>query len=248
MYDWFYLQGVLVLILQVAAVVHVLRTGRAWWWIPVVFFFPWLGLLAYGIVELLPALQGRTGGRSVPFGTSSGTGRESVSRLARLADESPTVENQMRLAAALLRKGETDRAVKLYESCLDGVYAQDKTLWYELAEAYHANGQAEDAAAYLRKLEEAGFRDYRDRRALLMALALEKLGQPDESLRRLEHLVATFPGQEANFHFARLLFAQGEEDKGRIVVEGMLARKRSHDARYRRREGRWYAAAKKLLG
>lgn len=245
---WFYYSGIFVLIFQVAGAIHVFRTGRPLWWILVIFFFNWIGLLVYALIELLPEWRGDTRvGRSVPFGSAMGSGQASIRSLQRMVDESPTVANRTRLAGAILRKGDSARAVQIYESCLEGFYAEDKNLWYELAEAYHANRQPAEALAYLKKLEGAGFHDYRDRRDLLMALTLERLGRLEEALSRLEHLVSTFPGQEANFNYARLLIAHGDIEKGRIVVEGMLDRRRFHDSRYCRREAQWYSAAKKLL-
>jgi hypothetical protein len=246
MFDWYLLPGALVFALNLFCLVHVLRTGRPWWWILVFWFLPWLGPVLYFLVEILPGMRGSDAGRLVPFGSVSGTGRESVRRLRALVERTPTVENRTRLAGALLRRGKTREALALYESCLEGFYAEDKNLWYELAEAYHADGQDERALQYLRRLEEAGFRDYRDRRELLLALSLEKAGEGREALARLGQLVGTYPGQEANFHYARLLFTLGEEEKGRRVVAGMLKRRASHDTRYRRREAHWYGAARKL--
>lgn len=247
MWDFSYPHGVLLLLVDLACIVHILRTGRPWWWLLVIFLAPLLGALAYVLFEVVGKGLGGDDGRPVPFGSASGNGRESVGKLRRLVDQTPTVENQTRLAAALLRRGNTREALDIYEACLDGVYAEDKTLWYELAEAYHADGQDERALEYLDRLESNGFKDYRDRRELLTALSLERLGRAAEALPRLERLVATFPGQEANYHYARILSKEGEREKAEVVVRGMLERRRSHDARYRQREDKWYKAARKVL-
>ena len=47
-----------VLTFQIALVVHVLRTGRAIYWIYLIMFLPVIGSIAYFIVELLPDLSG----------------------------------------------------------------------------------------------------------------------------------------------------------------------------------------------
>ena len=248
MIDYLYvLSGVVLLAAQIACFVHLVRHHRSFWWILPLLLFPLLGTAAYFFLEIWPHLGVAGRERVVPFGSAAGTGRESVRQLERLVEVTPTIENRTRLAGALLRKGATGRAVELYEGCLEGFHAADRTLWYELAEAYHADGQLDRSLEYLRKLEEEGFRDYRERRELLYALALEARGEIDRAVPRLQQLVSRFPGQEANFHYARLLHAQGRDEAARVVAEGMLQRRRDHDARYRRREARWYEEAKKLL-
>ena len=46
------------LLLQILCAVHVMKTGRPYYWIFIVMFAPMVGMIAYFIVEILPELTG----------------------------------------------------------------------------------------------------------------------------------------------------------------------------------------------
>ena len=54
--DWSFAAIVtqLIWLAQLLLILHVLRTGRPWWWLLVLFFAPMLGGLVYFFVEVLP--------------------------------------------------------------------------------------------------------------------------------------------------------------------------------------------------
>src|SRR5471032_2198158 len=49
---------ILVLLLEIACIVHIMRTGRERFWIYIVLFLPMAGMLAYLAAEVLPDLLG----------------------------------------------------------------------------------------------------------------------------------------------------------------------------------------------
>src|SRR4029078_7427271 len=46
----------LIVAAQIACVIHVLRTGRPYWWIWILFVLPLLGIAAYLYIEVRPSL------------------------------------------------------------------------------------------------------------------------------------------------------------------------------------------------
>ena len=60
--------SILSLIIQVALIIHVIRTGRNQLWIFALAFLPLVGSLAYIVAEVLPAMLG---GRTARRATSS---------------------------------------------------------------------------------------------------------------------------------------------------------------------------------
>lgn len=83
------------LTIQLALVVHIIRTGRSSTWIFLVLFFPLIGTLAYLIVELLPELMGTRAARKMKRDVSAAINpdRELKAASERLA-VAGTVERQ----------------------------------------------------------------------------------------------------------------------------------------------------------
>src|SRR5437762_4410577 len=56
------------LLLQILCAVHVMKTGRPYYWIFIVMFVPMVGMIAYFIVEILPELTGSRTARTAAAG------------------------------------------------------------------------------------------------------------------------------------------------------------------------------------
>lgn len=236
--------GILLLGAQIACVVHLLRNDRSWLWLIALIFVPFIGVVAYFLVEVLPDLRGR---RASGLQLEQESAREgSIRELEKVLENSPTVENRAKLARACLRKNQSGRAVELYEECLRGIYADDLPLRYEIAEAYHAAGQPEQVLASLDRLDAGDYRDYRDRRRLLRALALEGAGRPEEAREIFAGLAENYPSVQAHYEYARLLVELGEKEQAQQVVADIFRQRARHDRRYRQREAHWYKLARKL--
>jgi len=55
--------SILIWIMQLALIVHVIKTGRSYYWIMFLLFVPLLGGLAYFLVEVLPQFSGSIAGQ-----------------------------------------------------------------------------------------------------------------------------------------------------------------------------------------
>lgn len=246
--DWIYssgLLGLLVFLAQVACAVHLMRGNASRWWLLPIFFFPPIGIILYVLMEVLGPGGGGSRGSTIQLRAVGGK-RKSLKELERQAVESPTVEHRAELAQRLLVKGDSARAIELYEDCLDGVYADDANLRYELAEAYHAADRPEDTLRTLQWLREHEYHDYQRRRDLIEVIALSHLGRNEEALGKLQEKLPRQIGEQANYEHARILAALGQADEARRVIEDMFTRWSRQDRRYRRRERVWFRAAKKL--
>ena len=60
--------SILLLLIQAALIVHVIKTGRNQLWIWAIFLLPGIGALAYLVAEILPELFG---GRTARFSNSA---------------------------------------------------------------------------------------------------------------------------------------------------------------------------------
>jgi len=59
---------ILTVIVQIGLIIHVIKTGRATYWVFIILIAPGIGSLAYAIVELLPELSGNYRARSAVRG------------------------------------------------------------------------------------------------------------------------------------------------------------------------------------
>ena len=62
--------GLLILGAQILCVIHVLRTGRPYWWIFLIVMVPLIGIIVYLVVEVLPGLLGSRGARQAVAGAA----------------------------------------------------------------------------------------------------------------------------------------------------------------------------------
>lgn len=139
------------LVIQLALVVHIVKTGRNMTWVFIVLFFPLIGTLAYIIVELVPewthSRTAHSAGRRLSGIVNPDKDLNAASQNLAVAD---TVQNAMALADECLDKGRYAEAKQLYERSLRGVHAEDPFLLQGLATAQFG---LQDAAGTIRTLE-----------------------------------------------------------------------------------------------
>lgn len=239
----------LVLLVQIALVIHVIRTGRSMIWIYVIVFVPAVGCLAYAAVELLPMLWGSRTSRGLQSGARRllDPGAE-LRQAARQLEVADTIDNRRRYALALLAQGNAPEAVALLERSVVGIHADDPGLLIDLAKATFAMG---DAARTLDALERARAASPQLRSAdahLLYARALEALGRDDEAAAEYRALVDYFPGEEARCRYALLLERRGEAQAAQALFAEVVARQRHEPGYYRRQQRDWIALARGRAG
>lgn len=101
--------------------VHVVRNGQPIFWLFVLFSFPLLGSIVYFVAIWLPNSRLQHGARKAVSVAARSLDPTRELREARATfDYTPTAQNQMRLAAALLEGGQAEEAARNYEACLKG--------------------------------------------------------------------------------------------------------------------------------
>jgi hypothetical protein len=236
------------IIIQIALVVHVLRTGRAIWWIFIIFFLPAIGSIAYVVVELLPEWSNSFHGRKAMKGVRKtlSPGAELRQR-ERLHSMSGSVDAARHLARELIESGRFAEAVELYENALTGLYEHDPDLLLGLAEAQFGKGEFEQARHTLERLTEHN-PDYRSPTGhLLYARTLQEVGELDPAEKEYEAVSAYFPGAEAKVRYATLLEQLGKGKEAKTVYEDVVASAEIGPRHYRKVQKRWIREAKEAL-
>ena len=179
--------------------VHVVRSGQQIFWLFILFSFPLLGSIAYFVAIYLPNSRLQHGARKAVSVAARSLDPTRELRDARAAfDYTPTAQNRMRLAAALLEAGQADEAARHYEACLRGPFASDPDIRLAAARACLAAGRPAEAVGHLEAIRgiNAGFRP--EPVALLLAEAFAAAGRPVDAKAEYESAVARF-GSFASF-------------------------------------------------
>ena len=173
--------------------VHVVRNGQPIFWLFVLFSFPLLGSIVYFVAIWLPNSRLQHGARKVVSVAAKSLDPTRELREARDAFEyTPTAQNQMRLAAALLDEGQAAEAARHYEACLQGPFAADPEMRFAAARAQLAAGRASESIAHLDAIRGVDPQFRVEQLGLLRAQALTAAGRRDEARAEYESAVARF--------------------------------------------------------
>jgi hypothetical protein len=148
-----YILGSLHILVALYFAVHAIRNGRPMYWLLILFSFPLLGSVVYFFAEYLPSSKMERGVKQVSTVALKLLDPSRELREARQAFElTPTVQNRMRLAAALDGAGEYAEAVEQFDACLNGPFAGDAEVCFGAAKAKFHNQQPHLAIPILQDL------------------------------------------------------------------------------------------------
>ena len=200
----------LILLAQIACLIHAGRTGRPFFWFMIILFVPGLGILAYLAVEVIPGLlRGRAAARLSRTVSAGLDPSRQYREFARAVETVPSVANLRALADECVRLGHYDEAIDLYKRALTGMHETEPGAMLGLATAEFRKGDTGAAGATLDRLSAAN-PDFSSAEAdLLAARILEASGRLPEALSAYERLSATYPGEEAKGRMALLLQKTG---------------------------------------
>lgn len=242
------LVSILVWIMQLGLIIHVIKTGRSFYWIMFLIFLPLLGGLAYFVVELLPQFTGSVTGqraaRSVRQTLNPGAG---LRQHEAAWQQSPNVDNGRRYAEALLESGETGKAEEIINQALSGLFATEPTLLLLKARLQFEQGRSDEAVETLELLQEEN-PDFRSAEGhLLYARALEALGRTGDAVREYSAVSGYFPGVEARYRLALCLQAAGNASASRNELESIMNDAKLAPPHFRKSQKTWLDAVKSEL-
>lgn len=232
-------------IVQIALIVHALRTGRPVYWVFLLLLFGPIAIIAYLVVELLPELsnsyRGRRAVRGLKKAINPGASLRQHQREHRL---SGSVDAARHLAGELMQSGRYEEAIEHYEGALTGLYEHDPDLMLGLAQAQFGNGDFASTKNTLDRLIEHN-PDFKSSEGhLLYARAVEACGDLDKALEEYEAVAASYAGAEAKLRYGRLLEQQGQPEKALEMYDDIVNAAQLAPRHYRRAQRRWIGEAK----
>lgn len=236
--------GVAVMLVQLGCIVHVLKSGRPYWWCWVIFGFPFLGAAAYLFFEVRPK-WGRMNWDTVLWRLKSADERIRIRR-GDLQD-SPTIKNRLRLADELHHAGRHDEACDVLAEGRRGPFAKDAELMLRLATSHLEAGRPDKAWQLLEEIVPERSSDFAFHFQLTRARTLHALGKTAEAEKLFEELMALKRSEAPRYYYARLLLDSQRREQGLSLLQDILLRYRRGTPVWRYQEETWYYASKYLL-
>ncbi len=224
--------------------VHAVRTGQQTYWLFILFSFPLLGSVVYFATVFLPNSRLERGAQKVVRAAAKALDPERELRDARNAfDYTPTAQNQMRLAAALLESGRSDEAAKAYDACLAGPFADDLEIRFGAARAHHASGDFPSALEHIDWIARRN-PDFRtDAVALLRARLLGALGRTEEARTAFSAALERFGSFDILAEYAIWAF----ENRDNATARELMTQIEKHSRHWNRHTRDHYAPQMKRV-
>ncbi|WP_343729231.1 tetratricopeptide repeat protein [Duganella sp.] len=194
--------------------IHAIRSGQQLYWVVILFLFPGLGSIVYFFAIYLPNSKIQHGARKAVTVAAKTLDPGRELREARQAYEfTPTAQNQMRLASALLAAGNAEEAASTYEACLQGPFSGDLEIRYGAAQATLACGRAPAAVSHLQTIRASDAKFRPEQVSLLLAQALAAAGRNEEARAEFEYALSRHNSFAVQAEFAIWAAGVGDADK-----------------------------------
>jgi hypothetical protein len=241
------LLAVVVFVVQITFAIHAMRTNRGNQWVFIILAFPVIGCLAYYFIEVFPGTrEHRQAYKAVRRLARAMQPDAELQRRVQDLETCGSVDNRVALAEECMAHKMYDDAVRLYESCLDGLYAKDGKILFGLAMAAVESGDAGKSAAVVARIK-SDAPDVRPKEVgLLEARILELRGDTDLCIEAYRSLLPHYVGFEARFRYGTLLAKLGQQTAAITVFEEIVKHARKHPPANEDEEY-WLAGAKKAL-
>jgi hypothetical protein len=243
-----FLFGGFALLLTIALCIHVVRTGREFFWLWIIILAQPIGGLVYLVAIVLPELLGGRTARRLGQATRQTLDPNRAYREAKASyDDSPTVANGMRLAQAAAGLGRHGEAEALFREAAQGVHADDPALLLGRANALIELGRFAEALPLLDALGQDADRGRTPQAALALGRAYEGLGRDGEADTAYEWATERQPGLEAISRYAAFLARTGRRDEARTMLAEIDRRIARANPTFRKEGRAWRALAAEAL-
>ncbi|HEV7238396.1 MAG TPA: tetratricopeptide repeat protein [Thermoanaerobaculia bacterium] len=230
---------VLQLALQLIAIVHCAKQGRARFWIWIIIIGGLLGTLAYFLVEGLPDW------REVQRSFKGPARRKRIAALRAIVRDNPSAGNYEELGALLVEQKKWSEARDAFDRSIAARADSLDTFYWRGVSAFEMGDYAAAIPDYQHVVKIDPKYDY-SRAQCLLARALARTGRTDEAMAAFDRLVASSSASESQVSAAEFYAANGHEASARELVESVLARRATMPSYQRRRDRAWLSMAKKL--
>lgn len=235
------------LLFSVALCVHVVRTNQAMYWLFIILMLQPLGGIVYLAAVIAPDLiRGPTARRlGANARETLDPGRE-YRQAKGACDQSPSVNNKIRLAKAAAAMGRPAEAEQLYADAAQGIHADDPVLLLGRATALAELGRFAEALPLMDRLGEEE-RGRTPAAALTLGRIYEGLGRTQEAETAYQWAAGRLPGLEGLARYAAFLAHSGRPAEAREMVTEMDSHVAKANPRFRKEARAWRDMAARAL-
>lgn len=227
-------------LIAIALCVHVVRTGREMYWIFIMLAFHPLGALVYFVANVLPEFIGGSTARRIGQAAQHALDPEREYRTAKQAvEDTATVGNRMRLAAAAAALGRFDEAERLYGEAAAGIHSDDPALLLGRARALIELHRAADALPLLDRLGEQGEVGRTAPAALALGRAYHALGRTAEADTAYQWAAGRLPGLEGLARYTVFLAEMGRREEAQEALTEIDKRTAKTTSHFRKEARMW---------
>ncbi|MEL6447282.1 MAG: tetratricopeptide repeat protein [Pseudomonadota bacterium] len=236
MHFWAVVLGV-----QLALLVHAMRTQRDTIWVWILLLAPVVGAIAYFLVEFLPdVLDGRRAAKRRALRGVS-TGKSGPERF----ETDCTVRDALAAAQQHYDEGAFQEGLSLVQRTLAGANRFQPDLMLELARMQFALDHPEAAINTLDVLR-AKNPDYQSPQGhVLYARAKAAAGDIPGAIHEYEALCSYYAGPEPYVRFGDMLREEGDDARARMLYFSVLEESEQAGKLYTERHKQWVDAARK---
>jgi hypothetical protein len=229
--------------LQAICIIHCIRKGRQNNWIWLLVFLPLIGCLIYIFSEIFTGrdIQTLQSGMSSVLNPGG-----SVRKLENNLRFSDTFANRVALADAYLATGNTDRAIELYQSSLEGNFTENEHVLSQLIIAYYQKKRYDDIIPLAKKIHSLP-QFARSRSHILYAASLGYTGNYELAEKEFKTMKGRFANYEARYYYALFLSGTERISEARQLFQEMLNEVSHLSSREKRYNSGWFRLAKEQL-
>lgn len=239
--------------LNIACIVHSIRTGRANYWLYILILVPGIGSLCYLFIELLPTARA-PGATSRPACATPRIPKGCCAN-ASWNGIAPACPRPAWNWPRSMSRGNHTAARLLYGQIMTGMYAFDPAMLIGRARAefeagdFAAARRAPRAARRSLELVQEHNPGHVSRTGhLLYARALEAEGEIGKATAEYEALVATYLGPEAKARFALMLEANGQASRARTLFAELVRTQDQWRQSLLPEDRAWFDLARRKVG
>ncbi len=229
------------LLLQLGAIIHLVKRGAPGYWLFIILIGGWIGAAAYIIVEIIPDM------RFVGAGMFAGSNRKKrIADLESKIIDNPSPANFEELGELNWEQGEFAKAREAYDRSITA-RSDSIHVFYHRGLCSMEMGDLNSAIADLQYVvnQDAKF-DYHRARALLAHL-YGKAGHAEAAAANFEEVAVHSTTPETFYNYAAFLKEQGRKDDARAWAQKVLEKKKTLPRYMQRIEAPWFAKAKAML-
>jgi len=235
--DFLYPWGIL---LQIAAIIHLIRRRGEIYWYFIIFFLGPVGGLIYILVEMLPDL-------GLLRQVYNRQGRKArIQIVERTVLDNPSVGNLEELGELYFEQKEYAKAKETLDRAI-AARADSPHTFYLRAQSALALGQTDAAIGDLEFVVRQDPRFHFDRAAAVLARAYGLAGRTEHAEAMFGHALQYSDTPETLYYYASFLKSAGRTGEAQQWAQKIMDKKKSLPHFAQRREHAWFLKTKSLL-